>query len=398
MQSVPGAVSLTHVGQARTQGPPSTTSRRPGPSGYATWSWSGRAGRARPRSWRPCCSSSGAINRAGSVTEGTTVSDFEEPEHAHQRSVSLAVAPLVHAGTKVNLLDTPGYADFAGEVRAGLRAADAALFVIAANDVGRRGDPAACGASAPRWACRGASWSPSSTTPAPTTTASSPRCAAAFGDTAMSVLVPGARRGTDDRASATCSTRPAPTPTPRRADRGDHRGVRGRGPDGPLPRPARRSSEESLVADLETRGRTAARSTRWSRSCATTGVGCAELLDLVVAGFPSPLRAPAARGVPPPTARRPAPLACDPEGPLVAEVVKTTSDPYVGRVSVVRVFSGTAAPGPRRCTCRATSPRSSAPTPATRTTTTTSASGCCRSPSAGSWCGDRRWSPATSAA
>ena len=67
--------------------------------------------------------SSGAINRAGSVADGTTVSDVEEPEHAHQRSVSLAVAPLVHAGTKVNLLDTPGYADFAGEVRAGLRAA-----------------------------------------------------------------------------------------------------------------------------------------------------------------------------------------------------------------------------------------------------------------------------------
>ena len=76
----------------------------------------------------------GAINRAGTVIDGTTVSDFEEPEHAHQRSVSLAVAPLLHAGTKVNLLDTPGYVDFGGEVRAGLRAADAALFVVAANE------------------------------------------------------------------------------------------------------------------------------------------------------------------------------------------------------------------------------------------------------------------------
>ena len=86
---------------------------------------------------------SGAITRAGSVTDGTTVSDFEEPEHAHQRSVSLAVAPLVHAGTKVNLLDTPGYADFAGEVRAGLRAADCRPVRDRGQRVGRRGDPAA---------------------------------------------------------------------------------------------------------------------------------------------------------------------------------------------------------------------------------------------------------------
>ena len=78
--------------------------------------------------------SSGAIPRAGSVAEGTTVSDFEDAERSHQRSMSLAVTPLVHGGTKVNLVDTPGYADFVGELRAGLRAADCALFVVAANE------------------------------------------------------------------------------------------------------------------------------------------------------------------------------------------------------------------------------------------------------------------------
>src|SRR5918998_2562625 len=74
----------------------------------------------------------GALPRMGRIEEGTTCLDTEEVEIRQQRSVSLGVATVEHAGHRITLLDTPGSPDFVGELRAGLRAADAALFVVSA--------------------------------------------------------------------------------------------------------------------------------------------------------------------------------------------------------------------------------------------------------------------------
>ncbi len=74
----------------------------------------------------------GAINRMGSVSNGSTVMDFEEEEIARQSSISTALASFERNGVKVNLLDTPGYMDFIGEVNSALRVCEGALVLVEA--------------------------------------------------------------------------------------------------------------------------------------------------------------------------------------------------------------------------------------------------------------------------
>ncbi|MGQ0847756.1 MAG: elongation factor G [Actinomycetota bacterium] len=77
---------------------------------------------------------SGATTRQGSVDHGTTILDFEPEEHERKISLGLALAPVEWMGHRLNLIDTPGYLDFAGDARAALRAVDLALFVVSGVD------------------------------------------------------------------------------------------------------------------------------------------------------------------------------------------------------------------------------------------------------------------------
>ncbi|WP_017593523.1 elongation factor G-like protein EF-G2 [Nocardiopsis potens] len=314
---------------------------------------------------------SGATTRAGSVEEGTTVGDYDEAEVRQKRSVNLSVAPIDAAGLKLNVVDTPGYADFIGDLRAGLRAADAALFVVSALDgVDAR--------TRMLWEECAAAGTPRAVAvsridhPRADFEETVARCREVFGAGVVPAYLPVFRGEGDDRVLEGLAgllsrrfydyTRPAAGGAP--------------GPvstDGPVPEGAaervaelrdalieeviqesedealmeaymegRELSPETLVSSLETAVARGGLHPVLAVSPAH-GVGVAELLDELPRATPSPLERPLPE-VEDLRGRPVTGLECDPDGPLLAEVVQTISDPYVGRVSLVRVFSGTLRP------------------------------------------------------
>lgn len=75
---------------------------------------------------------SGAINRLGTIEAGTTTTDYDPDEIRRQVTINVGLAPLEWSGIKVNLLDTPGYFDFIGDLLGALRVADCAAVVVCA--------------------------------------------------------------------------------------------------------------------------------------------------------------------------------------------------------------------------------------------------------------------------
>ena len=75
----------------------------------------------------------GSTTRLGKVDDGTSILDTDPEEHKRRISINMALAAFTHEGTKLNLLDTPGFADFAGDQHAALRVADSAVVVVDAS-------------------------------------------------------------------------------------------------------------------------------------------------------------------------------------------------------------------------------------------------------------------------
>lgn len=304
----------------------------------------------------------GALRSRGSVEAGATVSDYSDIEHELGRSVNLTPLSFTFDSTAITLLDTPGYGDFVGELRAGLRAADAALFVVAAGD-------GIDVATTMLWQECAAVGMPRAVvvTKLDRDTADFDEeialCQRAFGEGIQPMYLP---MLTDDESvggvvglltqnvydysTGTRSTRPAEP---------QHRELIETARGGLIEGIITESEDETLmerflggealdidmlVADLET---AVARGHFHPVLPVALGlegtVGVLEALELIVGGFPTPAEHPLP-AVTTPEGAPTGPLACDPDGPLCAEVIQTTSDQFAGRLSLVRVFSGTLRP------------------------------------------------------
>jgi elongation factor G len=292
----------------------------------------------------------GATNRVGKVDEGNTVSDFEEEEIRRKLSLSTASLPVEFEEHKINILDTPGYTDFVGEVISALRVSDAAVVLVdsvAGVEVGTE-----------------VVWEHADSFKLPRFVLISKmdRDNASFQRTMNSI-----------RQLPTDATF-VPIQLPW-GEKQDFQGVidllkmKGRPKDGKgeadIPEDMKAAADEARVTLVEAaaegddsllekyldgqelsaeeigRGlRQAVRSGRFVPvlvSSGTAEIGLAPLLEAIIALLPSPA------DLPPVTARGaagPEELPASDSGPLAAYVWKTTADPFVGKLTYIRVYSG----------------------------------------------------------
>jgi elongation factor G len=300
---------------------------------------------------------SGAITRMGTVEDGNTVSDHDPDEQRRQISVSLAMSPIEWQGAKINVLDAPGTADFVGDVRSAVRAADAVIVVVSAVDGVEVQTEFA-------WEL------------------------AVQEDLPRAIFVNKLDReradfqATLDQLVSSFGNQVAPFELPIGAEN-DFNGIADLlhekadlYPSGPkaeesewpdeihaIADPAREKlieavaeSDDALIEQYLEEGTlpeavitqgakdgfTNARLAPVFVGSASKAIGIDRLLDFIVEEFPSPLdRAPVkviAKG------GEDKARTCDPSGPLTAFVFKTLSDPFVGHITMFRVFSGKVRP------------------------------------------------------
>ncbi len=299
----------------------------------------------------------GAITRMGTVEDGNTVSDHDPDEQRRGISVSLAMAPIEWKDVKINVLDAPGTADFIGDVRSAIRAADAVLVVVSAVD-GVEVQTEYAWELAVEEGLPRAIFVNKLDRERADFQATLAQLVSSFGNQVAPFELPIGQehdfRGIADLLHEKADLYPNgpmaeesawPDEIHAMADpvreklveavaESDDALIEEYLEQGTLP-------EEHIVSGAKA-GFAAARLAPVLVGSATNAIGIDRLLDFLVEEFPSPLdRGPiTVLGKGGDEKER----ACDPAGPLAAFVFKTVSDPFVGHITMFRVFSGRVRP------------------------------------------------------
>jgi elongation factor G len=283
-----------------------------------------------------------AITRLGNVQDGNTVSDYEPEEVRRAGSVQTALVPCSWKDCKINFLDTPGYDDFVGEVISAMRVVEGAIIVVAAPsgvEVGTERGWARCEAEGiPRLFFinkmdrENADFQRSLDS-----------IRAQFGRSCVPFQVP---IGSEQGFKGVVDLLNLPDNVPDEvAD--EVRGARER-----LVEAVAESDDDLATRYLEGEDLTPQEIAQGAKRAITSGAlvpvlvgsaslnsGVEELLDAVVEYLPSPVDGRGAKAVNPSSGETES-VEPDPDGSLAAFVFKTTADPFVGKLSLFRVYRG----------------------------------------------------------
>lgn len=262
----------------------------------------------------------GVINRIGRVEDGNTVSDYDKMEIEKGYSISASLVPVEYKKNKINFIDTPGYFDFVGEVNSALRASEAAVIVVDASSGIQVGTEKA--------------WN---------------SCKEYNKPTFFLINKIDKENVNVDQVIADIKTKFGTSVVPvSEPIQGDVREA--------LTEAVAESDEELLekyfngeeFTDEEfykglMKGIASRSIIPLTTSCAVDGTGIKEFLDLLLKYAPGPLDYEGYEGVDAKgekTIRK-----CDPDGPVSAFVFKTIADPFVGKISLLKVISGKVSAG-----------------------------------------------------
>ncbi len=300
---------------------------------------------------------SGTITRMGTVEDGNTVSDHDPDEQRRQISVSLSMAPIEWKGAKINVLDAPGTADFVGDVRSAVRAADAVIVVVSAVD-GVEVQTEYTWELAVQEGLPRAIFVNKLDRERADFQATLDQLVSSFGSQVAPFELPIGEEHDFNGIADLLHEKADLYPSGPHAEESDWPAEVHAIAD-----PAREKlieavaesddalierylEEGTLPEEIITRGAkegfTHARLAPVFVGSASRAIGIDRLLDFIVEEFPSPID------------RAPLPVVgkggeekertCDPNGPLTAFVFKTLSDPFVGHITMFRMFSGKVRP------------------------------------------------------